>query len=157
MRYVRVWDVDQRWLWPNLSYLLRLHGTERVERYGGVDPGKGVDKDLAAVLIREFGASGRNESEGTKGAPLVAAEWYPAGAAVTDKQTVVHAAQSDEFTLHLGGTPERSQGLAAVSTGKMSHMGHFSRMDEIFDPCRMHAPDMQDYRRRKRRHCPHLS
>jgi hypothetical protein len=114
MRYVRVWDVDQRWLWPNLSYLLRLHGTERVERYGGVDPGKGVDNDFAAVLIREFDASGQNESEETKRAPLVAAEWYPVGAAVADKQRIVHKAQSEEFTLHLGGTPERSQGLAAV-------------------------------------------
>jgi hypothetical protein len=114
MRYVRVWDVEQRWLWPNLAYLLRLHGTERVERYGGVDPGKGVDNDFAAVLIREFDASGRNERGETKDAPLVAAEWYPVGATVADKQTVVHRAQSEGFTLHLGGAAERSQGLAAV-------------------------------------------
>ena len=52
MRYVRVWDTSHQWLWPNLAYLLRLHGLERVERYGGVDPGKGVDNDFAAVLIR---------------------------------------------------------------------------------------------------------
>ena len=32
MSRVRVWDVDQRWLWPNLAYLLRLHGKERVDR-----------------------------------------------------------------------------------------------------------------------------
>ena len=58
MRYVRVWDKDNRWLWPNLPYLLRLHGTERVERYGGVDPGKGVDNDFAAVLMRKYDESG---------------------------------------------------------------------------------------------------
>ena len=40
MQYVRVWDADHRWLWPNLPYLLRLHGIERVERYGGIDPGE---------------------------------------------------------------------------------------------------------------------
>ena len=115
MRYVRVWDVDRRWLWPNLAYLLRLHGTERVERYGGVDPGKGVDNDFAAVLIRKFDASGHSESEETKSAPLVAAEWYPVGATAADKQTIVHTVQSDEFTLHLGQANERPKGLAAVS------------------------------------------
>ena len=114
MRYVRVWDKDNRWLWPNLPYLLRLHGVERVERYGGVDPGKGVDNDFAAVLIRKFDGSGHNESEETKTTPLVAAEWYPVGVGGVDKQTIVHTAQSDEFTLHLNRIVDRPQGVAAV-------------------------------------------
>jgi hypothetical protein len=115
MRYVRVWDADNRWLWPNLSYLLRLHGVERVERYGGVDPGKGVDNDFAAVLIRKFDASGQNEDEATRRAPLVAAEWYPVGTSgAVDKQTIVHTVQSDEFMLILGRPAARLQGLAAV-------------------------------------------
>lgn len=54
MAKVRVWDRDHQWLWPNLPYLLRAHGVERVQRYGGVDPGKGVDNDFAAVLIRSL-------------------------------------------------------------------------------------------------------
>jgi hypothetical protein len=114
MRYVRVWDVDKQWLWPNLACLLRLHGIERMERYGGVDPGKGVDNDFAAVLIRKFDAAGGSESEDTKSAPLVAAEWYPVGVAGADKQTIVHTVRSDEFTLHLGKGVERPQGFAAV-------------------------------------------
>jgi len=115
MRYVRVWDADNRWLWPNLAYLLRLHGVERVERYGGVDPGKGVDNDFAAVLIRKYDSSGTNEDDETKRTPLVAAEWYPVGVSgAVDKQTVVHTAQSDEFTLHPGPADHEPQGLAAV-------------------------------------------
>ena len=115
MRYVRVWDVDNRWLWPNLPYLLRLHGAERIDRYGGVDPGKGVDNDFAAVLIRKYDSSGTNEVNETKRAPLVAAEWYPVGASgAVDKQTIVHTAQSDEFTLHPGPAGQQPQGSVAV-------------------------------------------
>lgn len=115
MRYVRVWDTDNRWLWPNLPYLLRLHGIERAERYGGIDSGKGVDNDFAAVLIRKFDASGQNEEEITKRAPLVAAEWYPVGVSgMTNKQTIVHSAQSDEFTLHFGPAEGQAQGRATV-------------------------------------------
>ncbi len=115
MRYVRVWDKENRWLWPNLPYLLRLHGIERVERYGGVDPGKGVDNDFGAVLIRKYDESGTHEDPVTERAPLVAAEWYPVGVSgLADKQTVVHTAQSDEFTLHLGAPEADSRGLAAV-------------------------------------------
>ena len=102
MKYVRVWDADQRWLWPNLPYLLRLPGEERVQRYGGVDPGKGVDNDYAAVLIRKYDAGGQVESDETRKAPLVSAEWHPVGVGTTDKQTVIHFAQSDEFSVHLG-------------------------------------------------------
>lgn len=114
MRYVRVWDGENRWLWPNLPYLLRLHGTERIERYGGVDPGKGVDNDFAAVLIRRYDAVGGTEHEQTRHRPLVAAEWYAAGASRADKQTVVHLAESDEFTLDLGRAGEPIRGLAAL-------------------------------------------
>ncbi len=115
MRSVRVWDSDSRWLWPNLAYLLRLHGVERVERYGGVDPGKGVDNDFAGVLIREYDESGRDEAEATKREPLVAAEWFSLGnSAFTDKETVVHTVQSDVFTLHLGRADAQGQGRAAI-------------------------------------------
>ncbi len=114
MRYVRVWDAEQKWLWPNLAYLLRLHGLERVERYGGVDPGKGVDNDFAAVIIRKYDPAGQTESADTKQEPLVSAEWYPMGAPGTNKQTIVHSVQSDEFALALGRVEERTRGLATV-------------------------------------------
>ena len=54
MKAVRVWDARNQWLWPNLAYLLKLSGLERVERYGGVDPEKGVDNDFSALLIRKI-------------------------------------------------------------------------------------------------------
>jgi len=114
MRFVRVWDAEQRWLWPNLPYLLRLHGIERVERYGGVDPGKGMDNDFAAVLMREYDASGQVENETTKLSPLVSAEWYPVDAQQANKSNIVHVAQSDEFTLKLPKAGERQQGVAKV-------------------------------------------
>jgi hypothetical protein len=103
MEEVRVWDAKHAWLWPNLTYLLRLPGRERVERYGGMDPGKGVDNDFAAVLVRKYDAAGRVESPETKDKPLVSAEWRPLGVAKSDGHTIVHAAKSDEFLLHLGG------------------------------------------------------
>ncbi len=105
MEEVRVWDAQRQWLWPNLPYLLRLPGRERVERYGGVDPGKGVDNDFAAVLIRKYDAQGVVESDETEDAPLVSAEWHAPDAAATDGHSIVHVAKSDEFLLHLGGTP----------------------------------------------------
>jgi len=114
MSYVRVWDPEHRWLWPNLAYLLRLHGRERVDRYGGVDPGKGVDNDFAAVLIREYDDPGETESQGTQKAPLVSAEWHSVGVVKVDRQTVVHTAQSDQFTLHLGMPGEGSSGKARI-------------------------------------------
>lgn len=115
MRYVRVWDKDNRWLWPNLPYLLRLHGVERVERYGGVDPGKGVDNDFAAVLIRKYDDSGKHEDPVTTRTPLVAAEWSPVGvSSPVDKQTIVHAAQSDEFMIDLSAPGGGGRGMAAV-------------------------------------------
>jgi hypothetical protein len=114
MRYLRVWDADHLWLWPNVPYLLRLHGTERVERYGGVDPGKGVDNDFAAVLIRKYDAAGTQESEDTRRAPLVSAEWHPLATNRVDKQSIVHTAQSDEFTLHPSAAGEARSGWAGV-------------------------------------------
>ncbi len=104
MKEVRVWDAKRRWLWPNLPYLLRLHGIERLERYGGVDPDKGVDNDFAAVLLRKFSADGKTESAETKQMPLASAERHPVGVrGETNRETIVHAARSDEFTLHLRG------------------------------------------------------
>ncbi len=114
MSSVRVWDADHHWLWPNLAYLLRLHGKERVDRYGGVDPGKGVDNDFAAVLIRKYDANGERESDDTRNAPLVSAEWNAVGALTLGRQTLVHTAQSDPFTLHVGMPDEESSGRAGV-------------------------------------------
>ena len=96
MAKVRVWDRDEQWLWPNLPYLLRAHGEERVKRYGGVDPGKGVDNDFAAILIRTL--------KEPLSQPLVSAEWYGKGANIVDGQSIVHTARSDEFTIRLDDT-----------------------------------------------------
>ena len=90
MSRVRVWDDDQKWLWPNLPYLLRAYGIEREQRYGGVDPGKGVDNDFAAVVVKPVGSA---EIE----PDLITAEWYgPAGGSV-DKRSIVHQAISDDL------------------------------------------------------------
>lgn len=110
MEEVRVWDADGKWLWPNLPYLLRLPGQERVERYGGTDPGKNVDNDFAAVLIRKYDAAGETEASETDDAPLVSAEWYADGKAKTDLKTIVHVARSDRFVLHLGGNDRQERG-----------------------------------------------
>jgi hypothetical protein len=114
MNQVRVWDAGKKWLWPNLPYLLRLPGLERIERYGGMDPGKHVDNDFAAVLIRKYDADGKVESGETKDAPLVSAEWRADGAARTDLHTIVHVAKSDEFLLHLGGEKGAARGQVKV-------------------------------------------
>ncbi|MDP7015244.1 MAG: hypothetical protein QGG36_05570 [Pirellulaceae bacterium] len=100
MAQVRVWDKDRRWLWPNLPYLLRAHGVDRVERYGGVDPGKGVDNDFAAVLIRppDDRSPGSEERLGAPSRqPMVSAEWYPVDAKILDGTSIVHIARSDDF------------------------------------------------------------
>jgi hypothetical protein len=114
MDEVRVWDSEKKWLWPNLPYLLRLPGKERIERYGGLDPGKNVDNDFAAVLIRKYDADGLVESADTKDAPLVSAEWHAVGAAHTDLNSIVHAAKSDEFVLHLGADDRPARGQLKV-------------------------------------------
>ena len=114
MGEVRVWDAESKWLWPNLPYLLRLPGQERSERYGGVDPGKHVDNDFAAVLIRKYDAAGEAELAETKETPLVSAEWHSEGVTDTDLHSIVHVAKSDEFLLHLGGDHQPSRGLVKV-------------------------------------------
>ncbi len=110
MDEVRVWDADSKWLWPNLPFLLRRPGLERIERYGGVDPGKHVDNDFAAILIRKYDASGKIEATETKDSPLVSAEWRADGLTETDLHTVVHVAKSDSFIMHLGGNDQPERG-----------------------------------------------
>ena len=114
MDQVRVWDADDKWLWPNLPFLLRLPGEERVERYGGTDPVKRVDNDFAAVLIRTYDAAGEVESAETKATPLVSAEWHAEGKEKTGLETIVHVAKSDPFVLHLGGKDRPKSGRVKV-------------------------------------------
>ncbi|MEQ8791694.1 MAG: hypothetical protein RIC55_35855 [Pirellulaceae bacterium] len=114
MDEVRVWDADAQWLWPNLPFLLRRPGLERVERYGGVDPGKHVDNDFAAVLIRKYDARGAVESPDTREAPLVSADWRAEGLASTDVHTIVHVAKSDTFLVHLGDGRQPARGQLKV-------------------------------------------
>ena len=114
MGQVRVWDARRKWLWPNLAYLFRLHGLDRRERYGGWDPGKDVDNDFAAVLIRKYDPEG-NEHPDTKGdRALVSAEWHSVGVEKADRQTLAHAARSDEFAVHLDGPAEAGAGRLTV-------------------------------------------
>jgi hypothetical protein len=114
MGKVRVWDADKKWLWPNLPYLLRLPGQERIERYGGMDPGKRVDNDFAAVLVRKYDSAGRIESAETRDAPLVSAEWYAAGSENPDLYTVVNSAKSDTFAIRLGRKGQRASGRLKI-------------------------------------------
>lgn len=111
MDEVRVWDLDSRWQWPNLPFLLRRHGQERVERYGGIDPGKLVDNDFAAVLIRSFAADGKTEAPATRHHPLVSAEWRGNVAGTTDIHTLVHVARSDTFEVQVGSSEAHHSGL----------------------------------------------
>lgn len=115
MSEVRVWDAEKKWLWPNLPFLLRAHGKERVERYGGADPGNGVDNDFAAILIRfrdpdSQGSRAPADSE----KPLVSAEWTSPGSGKTDRHSVVHTARSDDFHVRLttGGGRHKAGKLA---------------------------------------------
>jgi hypothetical protein len=123
MSEMRVWDADEKWLWPNLPFMLRLLGEERVERYGGVDPGKDVDNDFAAVLVRRFDAAGA-ESADTREAPLVSAEWYPVDVERGDAKRIVHAARSDEFIVHLGDRSGSSRGKLKVWLIYADFLGH---------------------------------
>ena len=111
MSEVRVWDGKLQWLWPNLTYLLRPFGTQKIDRYGGWDPGKQIDNDFAAVLMRTFDADGSQESSTTKTNPLVSAEWHAVGQTDVDAYTVVHKAISDEFNVTLCDrqTPQSGQ------------------------------------------------
>ncbi len=110
MDQVRVWDAESQWQWPNLPYLLRRHGEERVERYGGIDPDKGVDNDFAAVLIRQFDEAGINESNLTRQSPLVSAEWHGTGQTPVSIHSVVHEARSDSFVVNMGHDQQRTAG-----------------------------------------------
>lgn len=113
MVHVKVWDDDNKWLWPNLPFLLRAHGRERIDRYGGIDPEKDVDNDFAAVLIRPLQDTGSGQHEPiTNVEPLVSAEWYPVNARGVDRKTVVHVARSDDF--RIGLQPEE---------GSFGHLG----------------------------------
>ncbi len=88
MSSVHVWDKDREWLWPNLPYLLRAYGEERIERYGGTDPKKLVDNDFAPVVVR----CGPDV--------LLSAEWY-GSSGDADRQSIVHTARSDIFNVEL--------------------------------------------------------
>ncbi|WP_146394840.1 hypothetical protein [Planctomycetes bacterium CA13] len=90
MSRVRTWDRNEKWLWPNLPYLLRANGIERQQRYGGVDPGKGVDNDFAAIVVKPADAS-------LATAELVTAEWHPPHGGFVDKRTIIHRAISDDL------------------------------------------------------------
>lgn len=124
MHEVRVWDVDQKWLWPNLPFIFRLPGRERIERYGGVDPGKHVDNDFAAVLIRKFDAGGLEESSETKDGPLVSAEWHSVEGPRGDGKTVRHNARSEKFVVSFGGPNEPQRGMLKVWLIYADFLGH---------------------------------
>jgi len=111
MPYVRGEDAEGKiWLWPNLAYLFKLHGTDRVERYGGWDRGHSADNDFGGVLIRKYDASGDTES----GQPLVSADWHSVGADKAGLFDVAHTAGSDHFTLHPEDNARPCSGLARV-------------------------------------------
>ena len=106
MPYVTGRDADgAEWLWPNLPHLFRLHGTDRVERYGGWDKGHKVDNDFGAVLIRKLDASTP---------PLVSAAWRPVGVKDTIRSDVVHSAESDTFMLRPDNPAKPCSGLVRV-------------------------------------------
>ena len=91
MSRVRTWDPEKKWLWPNLPYLFRAHGIERQQRYGGVDPEKGIDNDFAAVVVKSLDVDDQNEVE------LVTAEWHPPRGGFVDRRSIVHRAISDDL------------------------------------------------------------
>ncbi|HUT88525.1 MAG TPA: hypothetical protein VMY37_03455 [Thermoguttaceae bacterium] len=124
MRYVRVWDDDQKWLYPNLAFLFKLHGVDREERYGGWDPGKRVDNDFGAVLIRKYDAAGEKEHPDTASRPLVSAGWHAVGAEDAGKRTVVHRAESDVFTVHLVDGDPPYEGRLKIWFVYADFMGH---------------------------------
>lgn len=124
MTRVRVWDEDEQWLYPNLAYLFRIHGFERVERYGGWDPGKEVDNDFGAVLIRVYDAEGQLESPATVEQPLVSAKWYPLRGQEATRRTIVHSIRSDDFVVHTARQGPLSSGQIRVWFVYGDFMGH---------------------------------
>lgn len=113
MDRVRVWDKERKWLYPNLAFLFKLHGVDRVDRYGGWDPGKQVDNDFGAVLIRVLDGDSQQELPQTLQTPLVSARWHAVPPAQDSRYAIVHQIRSDEFTIGVGAenamTPLRVQ------------------------------------------------
>jgi hypothetical protein len=124
MDRLRVWDADQMWLYPNLPYLFQLHGVDRIERYGGWDPGHDVDNDFGAVLIRACGGADNQDDPATLGDPLVSAAWHGEGVENPGRRTIVHRARSDEFTIHLPSAASTSRGRIKVWFVYGDFMGH---------------------------------
>ncbi len=102
MSRVRTWDADEQWLWPNLPFLLKAHGVEREQRYGGIDPGKGIDNDFAAVVVRPLDANA-NEP------PLITADWHPSNGELVDKHSVVHSALSGDLQWSIPESKNRGE------------------------------------------------
>ena len=67
-----------------------MHGIDREQRYGGIDPGKGVDNDFASVVLISLDG---NQDE----LPLVTANWYPPLGEKVDTFTIVHKAISGDL------------------------------------------------------------
>lgn len=107
---VRVWDSKSNWQWPNVPFLLRRAGVERIERYGGVDPGKNVDNDFAAVLIRRSDTNEGDRFRSAADLPFVSAEWHANGHQDTHLHSLVHVAKSDTFVVDVGRNAERTAG-----------------------------------------------
>ena len=114
MSAVRVWDKEHRWLWPNLLYLLRPFGIQGIDRYGGWDPGKHVDNDFAAVLVRKYDYAGKEESTVTLTNPLVSAEWHAEGVPDLAFNEIVHKVSSDTFLISLCGKQGTASGQVRI-------------------------------------------
>ena len=111
MSAVEVWDTDHKWRWPNLPFPLRANGVERQQRYGGVDPKKGVDNDFAAIVVRPLSVD-----NATHPFPLITAEWHPPAGDAVDKRTIVHDAISDDLRWDIPASEalDRSEGVFGV-------------------------------------------
>lgn len=95
MSRVRVWDADEKWLWPNLPFLLQAHGVAREERYGGVDPGSGVDNDFAAIVLRPIDG----QKPLAESVPQISAQWHAPFSEKTHKSSIVHKAVSGDLQI----------------------------------------------------------
>ena len=103
MPYVQGRTADgHQWLWPNLAYLFKARGADRIERYGGWDRKHKNDNDFGGILIRKLTT--------VDSPPLVSADWHAPDAPHTSRFDIVHTAQSDTFTLH----PENPSGSARL-------------------------------------------
>ena len=126
MARLRVWDKDRQWLWPNVSCLLTAYGTERVERYGGVDPEKNVDNDFAGIVVRSYDDQGKELDESID-QPLISARWEPGSADPTIKEasikSVVHSAKSDVLQISIANpqtsTKEESSDSNSATSGQI--------------------------------------